>query len=405
MKSKRILIIIPFIDEVPLRGYEVLLSNHIKKLSKLFDIDLVCLNNLDNRTTSFSHSNTILHPVKLSLFDKLLGLFICLFELIPFQSAPFVNPKFKNTINNLLRLNKFDHVICYMSRTFPAINQKELQGNKKLPISVYAIDPLALSYKKISSKTKNIISLAYLIEGWLIKRLDQNIIDGNHGFALISESDKKEYINFLGISKKDSIYTVPYGVDGEREELFFDKRIAGRVIVTGSGNYKPNQDALKYVLQKVWPLFDDNPALHLVIAGSGYSKEILRLAKPFKSVKFLGFVDDIKYELRRSSYALCLVDLEFGVQTKVLEAMSSGTPTICSSASNKGIAGIDGLHLLIADKPDEVLACFNRFEEDPNLSQLISQNSRKFIYLNFSWNKSAEKLINFITKKEPEGNC
>ena len=44
MKNKRILVVIPFIDSVPLKGFEVLLKNHIDELVRYYSVDIICLN-------------------------------------------------------------------------------------------------------------------------------------------------------------------------------------------------------------------------------------------------------------------------------------------------------------------------------------------------------------------------
>jgi glycosyltransferase involved in cell wall biosynthesis len=180
--------------------------------------------------------------------------------------------------------------------------------------------------------------------------------------------------------------------------LDINNKKAGRAIVTGSGNYRPNQVALQYILKDIWPLIDGDPMLHLDIAGKGYSKEVFDLAKSLKSVNFLGFVKNLEDELCNAKFALCLVALDVGVQTKVLEAMAVGTPIICSSASNKGVQGVNGVHLLIADNPKEVVLCIRKLMANPDLFSSISKNSQNFVRSNYNWNVSSQKLIEFLSR-------
>lgn len=396
MKDKRILVVIPFIDSVPLKGFEVLLKNQIDELVRYYSVDIICLNRLDGRTTDFNHSHVDFTSVKVNLLDKIMGLFICMVYLFPFQSAPFVNLKFTKALGRLLNKRDYQQVICYMSRTYPAL---ELAKTKdiKYSKSIYAIDPLALSYYKLRLNAQNLMSLAYRAEGWLMKRLDKSIISDGHRFALISDSDRQDYLNFLGINEDNLIDIVPYGADYFSNDMNINNKKVGRGIVTGSGNYRPNQVALQYLLKDIWPLIDEDPILHLDIAGKGYSKKIVDLANSLRSVNFLGFVKNLENELCCANFALCLVSLDVGVQTKVLEAMAVGTPIICSSASNKGVQGVNGVHLLIADNPEEVVACIRKLMANNDLFNSISQNSQNFVRSNFDWNVSSQKLIEFLS--------
>ncbi len=397
MKDKHILVIIPFIDSLPLKGFEVLLKNHIEELLKNYNVDIISLNKLGKRITDFYHPSIEFTSINLNTIDKIIGLFICILNLLPFQSAPFVNPKFTNELGRLLNARSYDQVIFYMSRTYPSYKFVKMKKNKPSKY-VYAIDPLALSYHKLSLSSRNIISLAYRLEGCLMRRLDRSIINNGHRFALVSESDRNEYVNFLGITEKNLIDIVPYGVNQSRKNLGIINKKKGKGIVTGSGNYRPNQIALKYLLKDIWPIVDRDPTLHLDIAGTGHSREIIQIARSLKSVNFLGFVKNLKGELLNAYFALCLVDLDVGIQTKVLEAMAVGTPVICSSASNKGVQGVDGVHLLIADSPKEVVLSIHKLMSDSDLFSSISKNSQNYVRSNFDWNLSSQKLIDFLSR-------
>jgi glycosyltransferase involved in cell wall biosynthesis len=401
MKDKRILVVIPYIDSVPLKGFEVLLKNHIDELVRHYSVDIICLKRLDGRTTDFNHPNIDFTSVDVNILDKIMGLFLCMVHLFPFQSAPFVNPKFTKVLGRLVNTRDYEQVLCYMSRTYPALELVKPK-EKKFSLGVYAIDPLALSYYKLRLSAQNMMSLAYRAEGWLMKRLDRKIISDGHRFALISDSDRHDYLNFLGIAEKNTIDIVPYAVDHCSDHLDINNKKAGRAIVTGSGNYRPNQVALQYLLKDIWPLIDEDPILHLDIAGKGHPKDIVDLANSLKSVNFLGFVANLEDELCRANFALCLVALDIGVQTKVLEAMAVGTPIVCSSASNKGVHGVNGVHLLIADNPEEVVLCIRKLMANPDLFSSISTSSQNFVRSNFDWNVSSQKLIEFLSRDNQE---
>jgi glycosyltransferase involved in cell wall biosynthesis len=77
--------------------------------------------------------------------------------------------------------------------------------------------------------------------------------------------------------------------------------------------------------------------------------------------------------------------------------MICGTPVVTSSAGNHGIGAISGKHLYVTDDPSEFA--------DNVVSLLIadkwnqfSENGRRFVHDNFSWESSAAKLEQIIER-------
>jgi glycosyltransferase involved in cell wall biosynthesis len=68
-------------------------------------------------------------------------------------------------------------------------------------------------------------------------------------------------------------------------------------------------------------------------------------------VVITGKVDDVSEYLRQAVVSICPVRLKVGVQTKILEALTFGTPVVTTSAGNSGIAGRSGEEMWVEDDP------------------------------------------------------
>jgi glycosyltransferase involved in cell wall biosynthesis len=393
MTNKRLLVIVPYIGLTPLRGFEVLLSNQISELEKYYDVDILCLSNLDGRWSDFNHKGKLI-LVQNSIVDLFFGFFVSVFKLLPFQSIKFVTPKFRMTTKKLIEENDYDKVLCYMSRVFPSLPYFK-EPNRNLSVYVYAIDPLGISYKRLGKLSNMLMAKIYLLEGYLISKLDKKIVIETSGFALISEYDRKTYLAELGLSNI-SIHIIPYGVKISAGKRILNKRDKNSILVTGSGGYRPNQMALEYILKRVWPKVEASSDWCLVISGTGHSSNIIKLANSFSNVKMIGFVEDIHNVVSRSCVSLCLVGLDVGVQTKVLEAMACGTPVICSKESNSGIQGVHEKDLLVANNSDDVIYYMNKLLLDPIMWSNLSKNSSQFVKIQFDWDSSRKALLDFI---------
>ncbi len=165
-------------------------------------------------------------------------------------------------------------------------------------------------------------------------------------------------------------------------------------------SHPANIDGALYFIQKIFPLIlQEEPSAKLWIVGSNPSRKIYSAARLLSdNVKITGRVDDIGNYIREATVSICPVRLPIGVQTKILEAMSWGTPVVSTPEGNKGIVATAGESILIAETPEafahNVIALLNG-----DRWQRISQHGLEYSRSQFSWEHSVtdmEVLINEI---------
>jgi glycosyltransferase involved in cell wall biosynthesis len=166
------------------------------------------------------------------------------------------------------------------------------------------------------------------------------------------------------------------------------------IVITGNMNYPPNVDAVEVFCRDIFPLVCRRvPSANLWLVGSNPSA--VRHWTKNQQIKVTGFVPDIRPYLSRAMVSVCVVHLNVGTQTKVLEAMASGTPVVTTSAGNHGVGAISGRHLYVADSSEEfaerVVTLLNG-----DGWMTLSENGRKFVVENFAWQKSAAKLESIL---------
>jgi glycosyltransferase involved in cell wall biosynthesis len=104
-----------------------------------------------------------------------------------------------------------------------------------------------------------------------------------------------------------------------------------------------------------------------------------------------GSVPDIRTYIREATVSICPVQLQIGTQTKVLEAMSSGTPVVTTSAGNNGIGGRSGEHLYVADTADDFAARLVALLAGERWDEL-SANGRRLVEERFTWERASAQL-------------
>lgn len=163
----------------------------------------------------------------------------------------------------------------------------------------------------------------------------------------ISVADRDD---FQRLGCTPPMHVVPCGVTlPDRENVGSEEPEPGAVGFLGSLDYRPNQDAVAWILDDLWPLVRARaPGARLSIAGSSPPEWLRRRAREH-GVELLGDVGDANDFVRGLSVVIAPLFAGGGMRIKVLEAMALGKPVV---ATTIGAGGLDVQHdrdILIAD--------------------------------------------------------
>ncbi len=151
----------------------------------------------------------------------------------------------------------------------------------------------------------------------------------------------------------DKVARIHHAVVPEAVVPGFDDRVPGRVIVTGNMAHPPNVAAVRYLCRDVFPrVRQRHPGATLRLVGANPVPEVLAWGR-HDGITVTGAVADMRAELAQARVALCGVPVVLGAQTKVLEAMATGTPVVTTTAGNHGVDGLAGRQLHVADTAEQ----------------------------------------------------
>jgi O-antigen biosynthesis protein len=133
-------------------------------------------------------------------------------------------------------------------------------------------------------------------------------------------------------------------------------REAGRepftLLFLGSFRHLPNQEALHWFVERVFPkVRASEPRARLIVIGSDPPP---RHSLPdAEAIELKGFVEDVREPLVRYAVFVCPILSGSGVRVKLLEAFASGIPVVSTRLGAEGLATNDGEICALADDPDE----------------------------------------------------
>ena len=186
----------------------------------------------------------------------------------------------------------------------------------------------------------------------LIERSDVAVVLSSHEASFL-ESKGHKNIEVLPLIRD---YTPPVGLPGYEERR--------NVVFIGGFQHSPNLDAVRWLLDEIWPELRDilnhrgSPAIRLRIVGSNMPEWIRDAAAD--DIEPLGFVEDLGEIFSQSRLSVAPLRYGAGLKGKIATSLGYGVPTIGTSIAFEGM-------------PTEGLAAIRLSEDDPaNIARLIA---------------------------------
>ncbi len=208
----------------------------------------------------------------------------------------------------------------------------------------------------------------------------------------MSIDDKKFIQN--SIDSRTQIEVVPNGVDSDWFAQV-PKKLADQSTVLSVGTFKwlPNVEAVKFLINKVWPLIrEKNKCAQLSIVGNAPTDEIIQYANKDESITVQGRIPDIRDAFAAAHVLIAPVFSGKGTRYKVLEAMASGTPVVATSIAVEGLQVKSGEHVLLGDTAEELAQQTLKLLKDTQLQKRLATKSRNFVKKEYDWKLISEKL-------------
>jgi glycosyltransferase involved in cell wall biosynthesis len=228
-------------------------------------------------------------------------------------------------------------------------------------------------------------------------------------------SDSLMY-TILGDSVKNSRDFVTYnGVDPSKfkrlKPLGFYKGALGLSNKKVVG-YLGTLDSHKYVdllIRAIGLLRNSYPEIYLLIVGDGpergFLENLIRELKLTRQVMITGWIDSLKVPNYVFAFDVAVHHFAnpYGCPQKLLEYMASGVPSIGPDIPFVRDNFVNGKHLVITKSDEiEIAANIRKILENPDWAKEVGSQGREYVNSNFTWEKSANQIIDQIVIKQQE---
>lgn len=381
----KILVVMADYPFPPKVGSAIVAYNTIKHLSKKYEIDLICLKPQQENINSSEFANHV-ELITQKTYSKFTRNLFFVSNVLSINA--FWSNYVKVRVEKKIKSKDYVAIILFEINALqycPPMCYDKVIANIEDPLSIKFERMLKLSVWTIFQKTK----LTFLSK--LAESYEKNVLPKLAKVLLLSKADVED-MQRDGIHK--NISYMSYGVDISESKATLDFEERRKTIVfSGNMYHPPNVDGVLFFLSDIYPtILSSNPNVVFWIVGSNPDKRIYKSAAKFKEkVLITGSVESVTDYIQNATVSICPVRLKIGVQTKILEAMSVGTPVVTTSAGNSGICGVSGTHLWVEDEPSKFA---KRILDllDGNGWKSISNQGLNLAKSRFSWEKSVSQL-------------
>jgi polysaccharide biosynthesis protein PslH len=387
----RILLLTQVLPFPPDSGPKVKTWNVIKYLAHHHEVTLVSFVRGD-QSKSIRHLENYCQevhvvPIKRGMLRDLRYMVGSFLTRQPFLMVRDQRSEMENLIDQLATRVKFDVV--------HADQLNMAQYAYRVPAAFKVIDAhnaLWLLYKRLWQTMKPGAKKSLLNRDWrLLKKYEGRVCREFDAVLAVSEEDRQALEEAAG--KELNITIIPIAIDTD-EVTPVNRRAQGdRILHIGTMYWPPNIDGILWFLQEVLPLIrNERPEVAFDIVGANPPQEIIAFGDKDKNVHVTGYVEDPSPYLESASLMVVPLRAGGGMRVKILNALGQGLPIVSTTLGCEGIAVQTGVHLLVADSPQDFAGAVIRLLEERELANELGRRGRQLIVSTYDYRIACSSL-------------
>ena len=162
------------------------------------------------------------------------------------------------------------------------------------------------------------------------------------------------------------------------------------IVFTGTMNYWPNIDAVKWFAETTLPRVREKYwSANFYIVGTKPHQAVRRLDRN-PGVVVTGRVPDVRPFLAHADVVVAPLRIARGTQNKILEAMAMARPVVATPEGFEGLRAIPGRDLLIAKTPDAIAQSIIDILD--NRHPHLASAARRAVEDNHQWTRTLQAL-------------
>lgn len=315
---------------------------------------------------------------------------VALFSHLPIVVARKRSPETRAMIEELLRTERFDVVVCDFLT--PAVNLPA-----SCPFVLFEHNVETVIWRRYAEvATDPIRRVFFRTQAERLLAFERAACRRAAHVIAVSEADATLLRDLCGISH---VSAIPTGVDVAHVARP-DSNVSDNsgLLFTGSMDWMPNIDGVLWFVHEVMPLIRRRlPECSITIAGRRPPASIRALtADPL--VHVTGTVDDMRPYLWRGGVSIVPIRVGSGTRLKIYESMAAGIPVVSTTIGAEGLEVSSLDNIRIADTAEGFAGACVELLTDPDARLRQSSAALKLVRENCSWETVAARFETTLVK-------
>ena len=304
---------------------------------------------------------------------------------LPYAIKKYESAEMRSEIEK--RVGQFDVLVCDFLA--PAVN---VPRDLDCATVLFQHNVEAMIWKRHYEVQSNAARKAYLFRQWRkMVNFEAKACPRFDCVVAVSREDRETMQQEYGV--KD-VYDVPTGVD----TAFFQpsgnvERKPHNLVFTGSMDWLPNEDAIRYFTETVMPRIKQTvPDVTLTVVGRDPYPALLELSKRDPSVIVTGRVEDVRPYMEAASVYIVPLRIGGGTRLKIYEGMAMEKPIVSTTIGAEGLPVTNGEEIVLADTPESFADSVINLLHDETLAAEIGQRAAARVRKEFGWESVSDSF-------------
>jgi len=314
---------------------------------------------------------------------------------VPYAVRKFTHPDVRREVARRLNDGSSDVAVCDFlaaSLNFPE--------SAAVPVVLFQHNVETMLWRRMASTEKSPLRrLSYHVEAWKMSGYETRSLRRFQHVVAVSDHDRNA---MLTLSSGCPITVVLTGVDTEQYQVVPSAPGTPPLIVfTGSMDWEPNIDAVKYFCREIWPkVLNIFPDARFQIVGRSPHASVQRLASA--SVEVTGTVPSVADYLRSATVVVVPLRIGGGTRLKIFEAMAMGKALVSTTIGAEGLNVTSGRNVLIADDARSFADSILQLLRDPKLRKMY-EGEAAALAARYDWSQIARRFAEVLQEATRAG--